>query len=93
MTKTNLQVVEARPAETPMSPARARLAAAIGQRPGMTAEVAEIERQQRKLASLIVAEQKQAEAVAALEAAAADRALAWGGPMTKTRQRSPTAAT
>jgi hypothetical protein len=73
---TKLQVVE-RPAETPMSSARARLADAIAQRPGMTAEVAEIERQQRRLSSLVIAEKKAADTVASLENSLAERVTLW----------------
>jgi hypothetical protein len=79
MTKSNLKVVEGAPPEAPAerSPARARLAEAIGQRPAMAAEVAAIEAAQKRLASLIVAESRAASAISALEAAAAETALAW----------------
>jgi hypothetical protein len=79
MTKASLQVVPEAPAPepTPLSPSRARLKAAIAEREPMAAAAAEIERQQRRLATLIVAERQAAEAVLALEAALAERMLTW----------------
>jgi hypothetical protein len=78
---TKLKIIEgAAPegaAEPTLSSARARLASAIALRPGMAAEVAEIERQQRKLSSLVIAERQAADTVASLEAAAVERALLW----------------
>jgi hypothetical protein len=79
---TKLKIIDGAAAEppvegAPLSPARARLAAAIAERPGLTAATEEISGAQRKLATLVVAETKAADAVAALEAALADRALAW----------------
>jgi hypothetical protein len=76
---TNLQVVGAPepPAEALLSPARQALAAAIAQRPALTAETEAISAAQGRLASLIVAEGQAAAAVSATESALADRALQW----------------
>jgi hypothetical protein len=76
MTKTNLQVVEVRPA-APLSPSRAHLADAIAERTGLTAATEALSAARRKLSSLVVAEQKAASGVTALESAATAAALQW----------------
>lgn len=82
MTKaTTLKVVEGAPpeppGETPLSPARARLAQALAARPGLAGEQAAIDAALGRLGSLMQAEQRAAAAVSSLEADAATRAIAW----------------
>ncbi len=77
----NLKIVDGAPPEppagTPLSPARRALADAIALRGGIEAEAVAIDVALRRLSSLVIAEKKAADAVSALEADAAAKALQW----------------